>query len=103
MFVAPPSNLTFLKTFKEGQRKHVRGIEGHKLGIECTVNNGNPSETLFLTKNGSIVQSGNGGKIVYSFVPIRNDNMKSFVCTVISAMLEKPLADEVILDIQCKY
>lgn len=102
-FVGPPNNLTFLNTFTTKQQKHVRGIEGHKLDIVCTVNSGKPQEVLFLKENGSIVKSGTSGKIVYSFVPSREDHLKAFECSAISATLEISLTDEVILDIQCKY
>ncbi|CAC5393266.1 HMCN [Mytilus coruscus] len=84
------------------QQKHIRGIAGHKLDIVCTANSGKPPETLFLTENGSTVQSGESGKIVYSFVPSRKDNMKSVECSAVSAMLERPLTDEDILDVQYK-
>lgn len=100
--VAPPNNLTFINTFETRQQKYIRGIEGHTLHIVCTVNSGKPAETLFLTENGSTVQSCKSGKIVYSFVPNRKDNMKAFECSAASDMLERPLTDEVILDIQCK-
>lgn len=101
--VAPPNNLTFLKTYKKGQQKHIRGIEGRSLDIICTVNSGKPPETLILTENGSTIQSGKSGDIVYSFVPSREDHMKSFECFAVSDTLERPLTDKVILDIQCKY
>lgn len=91
-----------MNTLKTRQQKYVRGIEGQKLDIVCTVNSGKPQEVLFLKENGSSIKTGASGKIVYSFVPSKTDNLKSFECSAVSATLQKPLTDEVILDIQCK-
>ncbi|CAC5393252.1 [Mytilus coruscus] len=96
----PPNNLIFVITFGTRQHKLIRGIEGQKLNIVYTVNSGKPQETLILAENGSTVQSGGNGKIVYSFVPSKKDNMKLFECSVVSSALERQLTVEVILDSQ---
>ncbi|CAC5393278.1 unnamed protein product [Mytilus coruscus] len=99
---SPPTNLTFLNTMKIRDKKVIRGIDGQALDIICNVKSGKPLETLLLTKNGSIVQSNASGEIEYSFIPSRNDNLKSFECSAFSEMLESPLTDEAILDIRYK-
>lgn len=91
-----------MNTLKRRQQKYVRGIEGQKLDIVCTVNSGRPQEVLFLKENGSTIKRSTSGTIVYAFVPTKMDNMKSFECSAVSVKLEKALTDEVILDIQCK-
>lgn len=95
--------MTFLNTFERRHKKHIRGIAGHKLDIVCSVNSGKPAATLILTENGSTLQSNGSSNITFSFVPSKKDNLKSFQCSAVSAMLERPLTDTVILDIRCKY
>ncbi|XP_063411585.1 protein turtle-like [Mytilus trossulus] len=84
----------------ESGMKIVRGIEGTKLTIVCTVESGRPATTLVLSlKEFSVLREGED-RITYSFIPTRKDNMQSIVCSAKSTLLDNPLSLEVQLDIQ---
>ncbi|CAC5393297.1 unnamed protein product [Mytilus coruscus] len=96
---SPPSNLKLQFTTERNGSKILRGIEGHKITIVCTVKSGKPEETLVLKTNGSTVQTGRDGRLEYSFVPTRKDNQQSFVCYAFSEILDNSLVCTVELDI----
>ncbi|CAC5357880.1 HMCN [Mytilus coruscus] len=74
----PPTSMNVVEA-ESG--KHVVGVEGHQMTLTCNVNSGKPMETIFWTKNGIVVLSGGPGRLLYTFIPKREDNFQNYTCT----------------------
>ncbi|CAG2226569.1 CADM4 [Mytilus edulis] len=95
-----PSNLTIHGIISKNGKKVVRGVEGKRLTIVCTVESGKPAATLVLSKNKVSIMKKRRDRITYSFIPTKQENMQSIVCSANSTSLAYPMLHEVQLDIQ---
>ncbi|XP_071178085.1 hemicentin-1-like [Mytilus edulis] len=73
----PPSNMNVAEATSERQ---VVGVEGHKMTLTCNLKSGKPMETMFWIKDGKVVSSGGPGRLLYTFIPKREDNFKNYTC-----------------------
>ncbi|XP_052079064.1 uncharacterized protein LOC127717466 [Mytilus californianus] len=78
----------------------VRGVEGKELKIVCNLKSDIPEINLFMKINREELKRVGSGRLRYRFIPSKRDNMKPFVCSANSSLLDNPLSRKVLLDIQ---
>ncbi|CAC5417636.1 unnamed protein product [Mytilus coruscus] len=80
----------------------VKGIENCTLSLICLVESGKPSEELRWTKNGNTIHRGGPSKLVYTFVPGKNDHQSVYTCEAQNPDMKIPLTKTIRLDIKYK-
>ncbi|XP_063417532.1 hemicentin-2-like [Mytilus trossulus] len=78
-------------------RKH--GQEGQRIALTCTVESGQPEETMLWTRNGTVVKVGGPRILRFDWIATRSDNLLNYTCTANNSATNDPLMKTVQLDI----
>lgn len=78
MFLESPSNISIYQENQDGQ---IAVLEGSNISLECSVNDGKPSVTLYWITEGTIVcHVNNTREIKYTLTASRQYHKRYFTC-----------------------
>lgn len=80
----------------------LHGTENHTLVLSCSVNSGEPKETIMWFNDSLLLGIGGPETYALNIFPQKYDHGRIYTCIVNSSALDIPLKKNVRLDILCK-
>ncbi|CAC5381085.1 unnamed protein product [Mytilus coruscus] len=85
----PPRNLRIENIENQST---VQGKEGEELTLKCTVESGEPKESLLFERNGNILKESNTSTVILTFILRHTDHRSLYTCKAISSALNVTLS-----------